>query len=82
MKASIAALALVTLALASPLEIRQSTGITENEYTRSGCRNVIFFFARGSTEVGNMVSVPLPTVVLVTHLVHRALQLDLQPLMD
>jgi hypothetical protein len=38
------------------IEERQSTtGITSNEYTQLGCRNVIFFFARGSTEVGNMV---------------------------
>lgn len=49
---------LAGLTAASPIEIRQSTnvGITANEYTRSGCKDVIFFFARGSTEVGNMGS--------------------------
>ena len=41
---------------AAVLESRQNVGITSNEYTRYGCRQVIFFFARGSTEVGNMVS--------------------------
>lgn len=41
---------------AAVLETRQSVGITSNEYTRFGCRPVIFFFARGSTEIGNMVS--------------------------
>jgi cutinase len=53
---SLAVLLNVASVFAAPLEARQSTGITENEYTRSGCRQVIFFFARGSTEVGNMVS--------------------------
>jgi hypothetical protein len=38
------------------LEARQNVGITSNEYDRYGCRPVIFFFARGSTELGNMVS--------------------------
>jgi len=45
---------------AAVLEARQSVGITSNEYTRFGCRQVIFFFARGSTEVGNMVSDSCP----------------------
>lgn len=51
---------LAGIATASPLalEVRQSTnvGITANEFTRGGCKDVIFFFARGSTEIGNMVS--------------------------
>ncbi|KAL2062485.1 hypothetical protein VTL71DRAFT_6751 [Oculimacula yallundae] len=40
------------------LEVRQSTnvGITANEFTRGGCKPVIFVFARGSTEIGNMGS--------------------------
>jgi hypothetical protein len=38
------------------LETRQfSSGTTSNEFTSGGCRDVIFFFARGSTETGNMV---------------------------
>jgi cutinase len=52
---------LAGIVTASPLsvEVRQSTnvGTTANEYTRGGCKDIIFFFARGSTEVGNMVSV-------------------------
>jgi len=43
---------------ASPvaIEVRQSTNVrsTENEYTRGGCKPVIFFFARGTGELGNM----------------------------
>jgi hypothetical protein len=65
------ALTLATFAVASPVALPEpdvvdapientlsvrATGITENEYTLRGCRKVIFFFARGSTEVGNMVS--------------------------
>lgn len=55
--------ALATSVLAAPaaeLEVRQFVGTTENEYTRYGCRDVIFFFARGSTEVGNMVCFAQP----------------------
>ncbi|EPS36977.1 hypothetical protein H072_9426 [Dactylellina haptotyla CBS 200.50] len=58
----IASLAALAAAVPTPiegeveLEKRQSVGITANEYTRYGCRPVIFFFARGSTEVGNMGS--------------------------
>ncbi|KAF2421043.1 cutinase [Tothia fuscella] len=56
MKALIASFLFAALTLASPIQVRQNTGLTENEYTRGGCRDVIFFFARGSTEVGNMGS--------------------------
>jgi cutinase len=52
---------LAGLATAAPtdINIRQTAnvGITENEYTIGGCRDIIFFFARGSTEVGNMVRI-------------------------
>jgi cutinase len=37
------------------LERRQSVGTTSNEFKNGGCRDIIWFFARGSTEVGNMV---------------------------
>ncbi|KAK1452995.1 cutinase [Colletotrichum cuscutae] len=37
------------------LQSRQ-TGTIAKEYTQGGCRDVIFIFARGSTEVGNMGS--------------------------
>jgi hypothetical protein len=30
--------------------------ISEDEFTQNGCRPVLFFFARGSTEPGNLVS--------------------------
>lgn len=61
MKFQLLVAALAGLVVASPidtdaLESRQSVGTTANEYTRSGCRDIIFFFARGSTEVGNLVS--------------------------
>lgn len=56
MKATFFALLLTAFAAAAPiLEERQSTGSTANEYTSGGCKDIIFFFARGSTEVGNMV---------------------------
>lgn len=44
--------------VAAEIAARQSSNlsITANEYDRYGCKPVIFFFARGSTEIGNMVS--------------------------
>ncbi|KAJ4298005.1 hypothetical protein N0V90_005904 [Kalmusia sp. IMI 367209] len=45
--------ALTALAAATPLEKRK-TGSTSNEFTQGGCRDVMFAFARGSTETGNM----------------------------
>ncbi|EPE28051.1 alpha/beta-Hydrolase [Glarea lozoyensis ATCC 20868] len=54
---------LVSVVAGSPIESRQfgfpstgRVGTTENEFTQGGCRDIIFFFARGSTEVGNMGS--------------------------
>ncbi|KAK3947199.1 cutinase-domain-containing protein [Pseudoneurospora amorphoporcata] len=67
---SFVALSLAALAFATPIPVsnepailgeRQTqTGITSIEFTRLGCRPVIFLFARGSTEVGNMGSAPRP----------------------
>lgn len=37
------------------IEVRQTVGITANEFKQGGCRDIIWFFARGSSEVGNMV---------------------------
>ncbi|PBP25205.1 hypothetical protein BUE80_DR003706 [Diplocarpon rosae] len=50
---------LAGLVSSSPLESRQSryVGVSATEYTQDGCKPVIFFFARGSTEVGNLGSV-------------------------
>ncbi|KAK2038481.1 cutinase [Colletotrichum somersetense] len=46
---------------ARELEARQlgggNVGITAKEFTQGGCKDVIMFFARGSTEVGNMGTV-------------------------
>ena len=44
--------ALVATAVASPLSKR---GVTENEVENGECRTYTFIFARGSTEIGNMV---------------------------
>ena len=43
------------------IERRQTVGTTANEFKNGGCRDVIWFFARGSTEVGNMVRAPFPS---------------------
>lgn len=49
-------LLLAPFATASPIEVeKRATGITSNEFTQGGCKNIIFIFARGSTEPGNMV---------------------------
>jgi len=48
-------LALAGLATASPVEKRQ-TQTTSNEFSQGGCRDVLFAWARGSTEIGNMVT--------------------------
>jgi hypothetical protein len=42
------------------IEARQTVGTTSNEFVNGGCRDAIWFFARGSTEVGNMVLAPTP----------------------
>lgn len=47
-------LALAGLATANPIEKRQ-TRTTSNEFSEGGCRDVLFAWARGSTETGNMV---------------------------
>ncbi|KAH9900300.1 cutinase-domain-containing protein [Xylariomycetidae sp. FL2044] len=66
MKFLYATVGLATLAVATPtsaassLQKRQfwmggtTTGQTANEYTQYGCRDVIFIFARGSGEPGNL----------------------------
>ncbi|KAF2624225.1 carbohydrate esterase family 5 protein [Macroventuria anomochaeta] len=56
--------ALAGLAAASPLETRQfglgGTGSTSNEFSQGGCRDILFAWARGSTEIGNMGTVVGP----------------------
>jgi cutinase len=66
MKLSVSVLTslLVALASSSPvtlqefheIEARKSYGTTSNEYNTNGCNDVIMFFARGSTQDGNIVS--------------------------
>ncbi|KAH7090731.1 cutinase-domain-containing protein [Paraphoma chrysanthemicola] len=53
---------LAALASATPLEVRQfgGTGTTSNEFSQGGCRDILFAWARGSTEVGNMGTVVGP----------------------
>lgn len=51
-------LVLASTALAFPTatkDKRQTVGITANEFKLSGCKDIIFVWARGSTELGNMV---------------------------
>jgi hypothetical protein len=50
---------LAALATASPVEVRQigGTGTTSNEFSEGGCKEILFAWARGSTEIGNMVSI-------------------------
>jgi hypothetical protein len=43
---------------AGPVVTRQligGTGTTSNEFSRGGCKDILFAWARGSTEIGNMV---------------------------
>ncbi|RMZ74236.1 cutinase precursor [Pyrenophora seminiperda CCB06] len=44
---------LAALATASPIEVRQF-GTSSSEFSQGGCRDILFAFARGSTEIGNM----------------------------
>ena len=56
-----ALLAFAGLAAANPVAPRQLFGSTSNDLERgssSRCPEVIFIFARASTEPGNMVSTP------------------------
>jgi cutinase len=53
---------LAGLAAAGPVEVRQllgGTGSTSKEFSRGGCKDVLFAWARGSTEIGNMVSLSM-----------------------
>ena len=58
-------LALTALASTTPLS-KRATGSTSNEFTQGGCRPVMFAFARGSTEIGNMVLTPHPSFPLLS----------------
>ncbi|KAI1137650.1 carbohydrate esterase family 5 protein [Hypoxylon sp. FL0543] len=45
------------------IQRRQSTGTTANEFLDGGCRDVIFIFARGSTQDGNVGDDPGPQTI-------------------
>ena len=64
---SFLALALTALVTATPLE-KRLTGPVSNEFTQGGCKDVMFAFARGSTEIGNMVSLLSRSRVQPIHL--------------
>ncbi|KAF2745931.1 carbohydrate esterase family 5 protein [Sporormia fimetaria CBS 119925] len=56
-KLSVVLSALLSLAAAGPIETRQ-TGTSSSEFSRSlVCRDILFAWARGSTEIGNMGTV-------------------------
>jgi cutinase len=60
--------ALAGFAAASPIEIESrqlfggigGTGSSSSEFSRGGCKDILFAFARGSTEIGNMGTVVGP----------------------
>jgi len=56
MKFITAFLLFASLVAASPVERRQTVGSSSNDYG-SKCWEILFFFARGSTESGNMGSI-------------------------
>ncbi|KAG9205229.1 hypothetical protein G6514_008806 [Epicoccum nigrum] len=62
-QSSIFVAALAGLATANPIESRQllgGTGSTSKEFSTGGCKDVLFAWARGSTEIGNMGTVVGP----------------------
>ncbi|KAI1453225.1 carbohydrate esterase family 5 protein [Annulohypoxylon moriforme] len=52
-----------TTGAATSIRKRQSTGTTANEFLDGGCRDVIFIFARGSTQDGNIGDDPGPQTI-------------------
>ncbi|KAF2177217.1 carbohydrate esterase family 5 protein [Zopfia rhizophila CBS 207.26] len=59
--------ALVGLATSSPIAIdadlsKRQTRTTANEFIQGGCRDIIFAWARGSTEAGNMGTIVGPPI--------------------
>ncbi|EUC50395.1 carbohydrate esterase family 5 protein [Bipolaris oryzae ATCC 44560] len=60
---SILIAALAGIAAAGPIESRQlfgGTGSSASEFSKGGCKPVLFAFTRGSTEIGNMGTVVGP----------------------
>jgi hypothetical protein len=52
-------LLLAPLIVASPTQLGRRQYISANDLTSGNCKDVMFLFARGSTEVGNMVRMQL-----------------------
>ncbi|KAJ4983800.1 cutinase precursor [Stagonosporopsis vannaccii] len=63
-QSSIVVAALASFAAAGPIETRQfgggRTGSTSKEFSQGGCKDILFAWARGSTEIGNMGTVVGP----------------------
>jgi cutinase len=63
---TVAALVLAAGVAAVPLTVDKRQGrSTSNELTQGSCKQVIFIWARGSTEGGNMASL-IPAISLFT----------------
>lgn len=56
-------LLLAPLIAASPTGIDRRQFISANDLTDGNCKDTMFIFARGSTEVGNMVSMHVSSVL-------------------
>lgn len=56
-------LLLAPLIAASPTGIDRRQFISANDLTDGNCKDTMFIFARGSTEVGNMVRMHVPLVL-------------------
>jgi hypothetical protein len=59
---AIALLAATVAAVPTGLERRQLGGMTENELKDGTCKKITLVYARGSTEMGNMVSTPTTSI--------------------
>jgi len=57
--AVVALLAAAAAAVPTGLERRQFGGMTENELKSGSCKKITLVYARGSTEMGNMVCIPI-----------------------
>jgi hypothetical protein len=73
--------ALCSFAAAGPIEVRQ-TRVNSNEFSQGGCRDVLFAWARGSTEIGNMVKLPPVLAFVLSTDLTRELSLVLPLQMD
>lgn len=75
---------LTSIAVAAPARLvsRQSVSDTETELENGPCRPITFIFARGSTELGNLVWVDQVSNSVYSILtVHRETVLALQPVL-